>query len=703
LISPKIKLLPSVLLLLLCGSIALAQSAEEREWELEKLIEARIKKSLSTLLRPDEFYIYVDLRPLSSGKKESPRTSKDSFLTEDGTLEGMDKNLPGLPRVPSGDEPSIDMYSLPMGTTRDESSFREPTEETYTRDVTLILNNEIDSEKINLITGLVSKTAQIDRGRGDKIAIKLVDYKLEPTAKELSALPTEVPSPEQLAAPTSGLPATTDEEKTKGFLHKNKPLVMGLAGLLLLFFILFLILLLKRRGPTLKDAQIMRDAQQFAPPVPPMISPSTTQTPAIPVAAAATESQKSKRDEEAAKQLTKELLKQDVINSAYGRPEAVAQILRTWINEENGLRNAAAVIRSMGLETASSLMKAVSSDIRNKVFSYYGNASEWKLEEELLALEKFSNGLMAQKIQSMTQPEAGEDEYFAFLKKMNDYQIYFMVKDEEPPVIALLLAHIPPDRASKLLAQFEEKKRIRLAVELGNLNSVDTNILNAITKRLAEKSLHIPKLNFTPGMGVNSLVACIDQLDLVAEKRILEAVKEKDTELSEKIRKTYFFFDDLANLTQDALKAILREIPKNTLTASLVGVDERIMNAIVKLLPERKAEMVAFEMQKLKGLPASERVSAQKEFVRVVREMIKKGELDLEKAFVPGGANVQPLAETPDAPQPARRPQGPPPSAAGMNPRTTMPPNTGIRPKATETTQLKASPKPVNPGPTNES
>ncbi|MFH1729023.1 MAG: FliG C-terminal domain-containing protein [Pseudomonadota bacterium] len=624
-------LLTSAVALVMLLPLTLTSDVFDKEWELEKLIESRIKKSLSTLMNEDDYYVYVDLMPTQ--KQFDFDSSYQAPYEPNYDLKDLERNLPGLLGPPGA------MMTPEQILPDTFASFsQDGVSEKFIRQVTLILNKEIDSEKISLIRGIITKIAQLNARRGDNLSIKLVDYSLKPEAKEevVKAPPKQDMQNEQNQKP-EGMekPKTPEETKKPAFMEEYKWLVVTFVILgLLLLFLLLLVLILKNKSPKMRDAQIMfpqGPEQQGSEYTKNMQLPSgQTSVTQAPTPAVSVE---QKPVDESIMNINKELVKQEIINLAYGRPEYVANVLENWITEENGLRQAAAIIKSFGLETSMSLLGSVSSLVKNKIFTYYGSVTDWKPQEQMEALDRFNNGLMAQKVATLADSEGASKEHFVFLKKMSDYQIFYLIKNEEPPVIALLLAHLPPDRASKLLAQFEDDKRSKLAVELGNINFVDIKILNAIQRRLAEKSLHIPKFEFTPGMGVNSLISVLDNLDQSLEKNILDSIKQSDPELTDRIRKSYFVYDDIIHLKRDALKNILREVPRTVLSSSMVSADEKIVKAILGILPERKAEMLTFDIEKQRNIAQGEIFKARKEFVKVVRLMIKNGELDLEKAL----------------------------------------------------------------------
>jgi flagellar motor switch protein FliG len=387
--------------------------------------------------------------------------------------------------------------------------------------------------------------------------------------------------------------------------------------------------------------------------------------------------------EEATQLVSKDLLKQEIINQIFSRPDLLASIISDWVIEENGLRQAAALIKIFGLDTAMNLMADVGSSEKSKILAFYNTVDNWDIQEELVSLNRLKTGLVARKYEQHLSSDGSDSSHFSFIKKLSDYQLFYLIKDEDARVIALLMTYLPAERSAKLIAQLSPKQKSQVAVEIGNINYINADILQAVTKRLAEKSLMIPKFELYPGSGINSLVSILDHLESKDETFVINTIKEFDPTLAQKIKKAYFVFEDLFGLTKEALKTIIKDVPKTALATSLVGGDENFIAKILSILPERKAEMLKFDIEKSKNAPQSEILKAKKEIVVKIREMIRTGEIDLEKALKPatestalpkqqnGGATH---AQAPQAPGGAQAMKPPPQAQAGAPKQAQTPP-----------------------------
>lgn len=644
----KIQLISIVCLSVLFTSPLFAYYADfQKELDYEKLLEDKLKNELTEILGPKKFIVIVDIEKRNTEVKEDLP----------GEKEGMsDLGVP-LPGMLSKETQETPIIALPDDSTPAETEFNP---NNYKKSISLYIESEISPEVLDIIKRRATQIAQLNVSQGDNVIAKITPLAEALTVAQSGELPQTL---------TPGAPTSVSQP----LLSKDLLIIIGAGVVLLIFILLLTLLLLKGRSSKAQARNDLYGAQERQPvQIQQRIEPQIIRE-IQPVHVAAAAPQPSTAEQ--TQILSKDLLKQDVINQCFSRPDLLATIISNWVIEENGLRQAASLIKIFGIDTAMNLFADVASQERAKILAFYNTVDNWDIQEEINALSKLKANLVAKKYEQNILSEGTEASHFSFIKKLSDYQLFYLIKDEDSRVIALLLTYLPADRAAKLVGQLSPKQKSEIAVEIGNINYINSDILNAVTKRLAEKSLMIPKFDLYPGSGINSLVSILDHLDSKDESFVLNTIKEFDPNLAKKIKKAYFVFDDLLGLSKEALKIIIKDVSKNALATSLVGVDENFIAKVLSILPERKAEMLKFDMDKQKNAPQAEIIKAQKEIVIKIREMIRNGELDIEKATKPADVAVTP-----------KQPNG--------GTIHTTPPTTG----ASATTTSQQGVKPAQPG-----
>jgi len=93
-----------------------------------------------------------------------------------------------------------------------------------------------------------------------------------------------------------------------------------------------------------------------------------------------------------------------------------------------------------------------------------------------------------------------------------------------------------------------------------------------------------------------------------------------------------FVFDNLIEVDDRGVQAILREISTDVLVLALKGSDDEIKEKIFANMSKRAAELMRDDLEAMGPVKLSEVESAQKEVLTVARRMADTGEISLGTA-----------------------------------------------------------------------
>ena len=121
----------------------------------------------------------------------------------------------------------------------------------------------------------------------------------------------------------------------------------------------------------------------------------------------------------------------------------------------------------------------------------------------------------------------------------------------------------------------------------------------------------------------------MNYLDTAIEGQLMDAIREQDEEMSQQIQDLMFVFDNLVDVDDKGIQAILREVQQDALLKSIKGADEELKNKIMKNMSKRAAEMLNDDLEALGPVRISEVETAQKEILSVARRLSDSGEIML--------------------------------------------------------------------------
>lgn len=221
------------------------------------------------------------------------------------------------------------------------------------------------------------------------------------------------------------------------------------------------------------------------------------------------------------------------------------------------------------------------------------------------------------------------------LKWMDARSVHDLVRVEHPQVIAIVLACLDPGQAAEVLAQFPEAARADLVLRIAALEAIRPEAMHELDEVL-ELRLREGAVNRTAGIGgVEVAAGILDLVDSGVEGPLMERLRELDLDLGQRISERMFVFDNLAEVDEPGLQALLRECPTSRLALALRGAEERIRARVLACLPRRAAEALREDMDLLGPVRLGEVEAAQKELVMLARRLADEGLLELGRRGTP--------------------------------------------------------------------
>ena len=109
----------------------------------------------------------------------------------------------------------------------------------------------------------------------------------------------------------------------------------------------------------------------------------------------------------------------------------------------------------------------------------------------------------------------------------------------------------------------------------------------------------------------------------------MDAIREIDSDLSEQIEALMFVFNNLADVDDRGIQALLREVSSDVLVVSLKGAAERVKDKIFKNMSKRASELLRDDLEAKGPVRVSDVETAQKEILTIARRMAEAGEIVL--------------------------------------------------------------------------
>ncbi len=216
------------------------------------------------------------------------------------------------------------------------------------------------------------------------------------------------------------------------------------------------------------------------------------------------------------------------------------------------------------------------------------------------------------------------------LKWMEARSVAEMIRLEHPQIIAIILSYLESDHAAEILAALPENMQTDVLIRVATLDGIQPSALHELDEMLEKQFAGNSDSLKSAGMGgVKTAANLLNFLDSSLENQMMEKLKEVDEELGQDIQDLMFVFDNLIDVDDRGIQALLREISSENLIVALKGADEEVKEKIIKNMSKRAAEMLRDDLEAKGPVRLSEVEAAQKEILSIARRMADSGEISL--------------------------------------------------------------------------
>jgi flagellar motor switch protein FliG len=122
---------------------------------------------------------------------------------------------------------------------------------------------------------------------------------------------------------------------------------------------------------------------------------------------------------------------------------------------------------------------------------------------------------------------------FDYIKGVDPKNLLNFVHKEHPQVIALVLAHLEPKKASVILQNLPSEIQGEVSRRIAILDMVSPEVIRGIEQVLKKKLSTLSSEAYSVPGGVESIVEVLKYVDLDSKNHIIKELEDEDPELAE--------------------------------------------------------------------------------------------------------------------------------------------------------------------------
>ncbi|MBS0394280.1 MAG: flagellar motor switch protein FliG [Proteobacteria bacterium] len=215
------------------------------------------------------------------------------------------------------------------------------------------------------------------------------------------------------------------------------------------------------------------------------------------------------------------------------------------------------------------------------------------------------------------------------LKWMDPRAVAQLIGDEHPQVIASLLAQLDGKLAAKIVPLLTEKQRADVLMRIATLEELPQSALQELDQIVGKRAASGAQVTSRRIGGTRTVADIVNAMDRETSTTVLGQIETENAELHAKIKELLFVFDDLVDIDNKGIQAVLREVSSDVLSVALRGADPVVAEKIYGNMSKRAAEILREDMEARGPVKLTEVEAAQREIVTIAQRLAEEGTIIL--------------------------------------------------------------------------
>jgi len=214
---------------------------------------------------------------------------------------------------------------------------------------------------------------------------------------------------------------------------------------------------------------------------------------------------------------------------------------------------------------------------------------------------------------------------FDLVRRSDPKQLLSFIHGEHPQTIALIMTHLPAEKAAILLSSLSPEMQADVTKRIALMGRTSPEVLKEIEKVLEQKISNLAPTDYSSTGGIQSVVEMLNRTDPGTLKNVMDVMEIDDPDLAEQIKRQMFVFEDIVLLDDRGVQLVLREVESKDLSLALKGADQVVLEKILNNMSTRAAQMLKEDMEFMGPVRLREVEEAQQKIVNIIRRLEDAG------------------------------------------------------------------------------
>jgi flagellar motor switch protein FliG len=215
------------------------------------------------------------------------------------------------------------------------------------------------------------------------------------------------------------------------------------------------------------------------------------------------------------------------------------------------------------------------------------------------------------------------------LRWMDAKAVAQIISAEHPQIAAIVLSHLEPEQSASVLPLLTEEMRTEVLMRIATLNEVPQSALTELDQLVEKQANVAPPSPLRRIGGARTVADILNAMERDKSGEELGKIEKADTEMHQQIKDLLFVFDNLLDVDDRGIQALLREVGSDTLAVALRGAEPEVQEKILKNMSKRAAEILKDDMEARGPVKLADVEASQKEIVTVAQRLADEGTISL--------------------------------------------------------------------------
>jgi flagellar motor switch protein FliG len=215
------------------------------------------------------------------------------------------------------------------------------------------------------------------------------------------------------------------------------------------------------------------------------------------------------------------------------------------------------------------------------------------------------------------------------LKWMDAKAVAQIISGEHPQIAAIVLSHLDAEQSASVLPLLTEEMRTEVLMRIATLNEVPQTALTELDQLVEKQANVAPPAPLRRIGGARTVANILNAMERDKSGEELGKIEKADSEMHQQIKDLLFIFDNLLDVDDRGIQALLREVGSDTLAVALRGAEPEVQEKILKNMSKRAAEILKDDMEARGPVKLVEVEAAQKEIVVIAQRLAEEGTIAL--------------------------------------------------------------------------